>query len=384
MPTVSVIIPTYNRADMVSDAIESVIAQSCADWELIVVDDGSTDNTPQVVGAFNDTRIKYLYQPNKGLPGARNTGIRASSGACVAFLDSDDLFLPGKLQQQAAFLAAHPDVGLVAGGHIEVDRTLRPLRKVEPWHGQPELGVEQWLLGCPFITCSVLVRRSWLDMVGLFDEDMRYVEDWDLWLRLAAAGCPMAWLREPVCLYRFHGSNTVRNVRPMQAGLLRMLDKFYVQPDLNEEALRLRRPAYANAYLNAAARAYAAGAVEDGRTWLSAAFELDPTLLAGDPPRFLNSLASFALIPLVEDGPAFMTAVVRNLPAVYDIRAWSLRRANSLYRTVAAFDAYQRGDYRRVTANAFAALIADPRWLRNRGLLAITGRALFRSLRGAC
>ena len=102
-PKVSVIIPTYNRADMVGDAIQSVIDQTYHSWELIIVDDGSQDNTSEVVAQFSDPRIRYIYQENKKLPAARNTGIRASSGEYLVFLDSDDLFMPDKLRAQESF-----------------------------------------------------------------------------------------------------------------------------------------------------------------------------------------------------------------------------------------------------------------------------------------
>jgi glycosyltransferase involved in cell wall biosynthesis len=381
VPRVSVIIPTYNRADMVGDAIQSVLDQTYSDWELIVVDDGSTDNTGDVVARYEDERIRHIHQANRKLPGARNTGIRAAHGELIAFLDSDDLFLPRKLAQQVAFLDAHPEVGLVAGGHVEVDRQLRLLREVAPWHSQTGLGLADWLYSCPFVPSAVLVQRAWPEKVGLFDETMRYVEDWDLWLRLAAAGCQMAWLHDLVCAYRFHGSNMVRDVRPMQAGILKVLDKFYERQDLHEDVLRLHDRAYAHAYLGAAARAYAASAVEDGRAWLGTALALDSSLLAGNPPRFLDILASFAQTPLVENGLVFIRTVVRNLPDTPLILAWSPRRATGLYRAVAAFDAYQRGEYRKVPMRVAAALVTDPRWLRNRGLLAITSRALIRLAR---
>ncbi|TLN28536.1 glycosyltransferase family 2 protein, partial [bacterium] len=111
MPRVSVIIPSYNRADMVMDAVNSVLRQTFADWELIVVDDGSQDNTREVIAAVRDERVRYIYQDNQGLPGARNSGIRAARGEYVAFLDSDDVFLPHKLAVQVTAMDARPELG---------------------------------------------------------------------------------------------------------------------------------------------------------------------------------------------------------------------------------------------------------------------------------
>lgn len=375
MVQVSVIIPTYNRADMVGDAIQSVLDQTYGDWELIVVDDGSTDDTRAVVARFNDSRIRYIHQENRGLPAARNTGIRAAQGAYIAFLDSDDCFLPQKLAWQAAALDAGPDVGLVAGGYVETDAMLQPLRQVAPWHAHPALSTPRWLQTCPFISSSVLVRRAWLERVGLFDEDMRYIEDWDLWLRLAHAGCRMRWVEQIVSCYRFHGSNMVRDAARMRDGMIRMLDKFYAQAALPDELLALRDRAYASIYLSAAARAYAAQDWQTGKESLGQALQFDGRLLEGIPPNFLSSLASSALSPLVDDGAMFMSSLAVNLPEVQGLRQWSQREVVGIYRGITAFDRYSRGQYGRAFVNGVIALLSYPGWWRQRGLLSITLRS---------
>jgi glycosyltransferase involved in cell wall biosynthesis len=380
MPQVSVIIPAYNRADMIGDAIQSVLDQTYADWELIVVDDGSEDNTADVIAGYDDPRISYIYQDNRKLPGARNTGIRAASGPYVAFLDSDDLFLPHKLEWQVAALDAQPELGLIAGGHVEVDKQLHILREVQPWHGQPTLELTDWLVGCPFCPSSPLIRREWLFKANLFDEAMQRIEDWDLWLRMSRIGCKMAWLHKPVCYYRFHGGNMVRDVHLMKAGMVRMLDKFYAQSDLPVAALALRDLAYAHVYLSASARAYAAGAIEEGKASLKLATRLNPALLEGDPPQLLDSLAAFALIPLVEDAATFMEMLVHNLPEGLGIPRWSARKARGLLYAITAFDCRQRREYWHVVKGGLSALVLDPSWLRNRGLISIVGHSLARSI----
>jgi glycosyltransferase involved in cell wall biosynthesis len=378
MPKVSVITPTYNRADMLGQAVQSVLDQDFTDWELIIVDDGSRDNTREVVAGFADPRIRYIYQENKGLPAARNTGIRNAQGQYIAFLDSDDLFLSHKLAEEVAILDGRPDLGLVACGHFEVDRNLRVLREMRPWQSHPQLDLTTWLLTCPLVVSTVLVRREWLERVGLFDEQMRYVEDWDLWLRLSYAGCRMGWLQRPVCCYRIHGSTMTRNVQLMKAGMLAMFDKFYAQPDLPAEALALREMAYANVYLNTAARAYAAGDVEEGKECLARAIALNPALRQGSPPRALDSLASFALTPSVNNAEAFMEAVVSNLPEGVGIPRYSRRKARGLLHAVNAFEHGRREERVAAARHALSALLYDPVWLRNRGLLSLVGRAIGR------
>lgn len=376
MVQVSVIIPTYNRADMIGDAIRSVLDQTYGNWELIVVDDGSTDDTRAVVAGFNDPRTHYVFQQNRGLPAARNTGIRAAQGIYIAFLDSDDCFLPQKLAWQVAALDAEPDTGLVASGYIETDAMLQPLREVASWHAHPELSTPQWLQTCPFISSSVLVRRAWLERVGLFDEDMRYIEDWDLWLRLAHAGCRMRWVERIVSCYRFHGSNMVRDTTRMRDGMIRMLDKFYAQTALPDELLALRDRAYASIHLSAAARAYAAQDWQTGKESLGRALQFDSRLLEGIPPSFLSSLASSALSPAVDDGSVFMAGVAANLPEMKSLRRWSRREALGVYRGVTAFDRYSRGQYGPAFVNGVRALLSYRGWWRQRGLLSITLRSL--------
>jgi len=215
-----------------------------------------------------------------------------------------------------------------------------------------------------------------LERVDLFDERMPYVEDWDLWLRMSHAGCQMDWLEEVVCKYRIHGGNMVRNALLMKQGMITMLDKLYAQPDPSPEILALRDSAYANVLLNAAARAYAANAPKEGKESLSQALELDPSLLNGDPPRVLNSLASFALSPLTENAEAFMDVLLNDMPESLSSIQWSTRKARGLLHAVAAFEHYRCREHLAVAKHVILALLHDPGWVRNRGLFSIMGRTL--------
>jgi glycosyltransferase involved in cell wall biosynthesis len=362
---------------MVGDAIHSVLDQTYADWELIIVDDGSTDNTGDIIERMTDPRIHYVYQENRGLPGARNTGIRRAQGQYIAFLDSDDLFLSHKLSAQVAILEENPDVGLVASGYFEVDDQLRILRELQPWQKHPTLEFRDWLFVCPFCPSVVMVRKAWLVRADLFDERIKGPDDWDMWLRLAQQGCRMTWFKGPVCQYRLHGSNMVRDALFMKTGMLIMLDKLYAQPDLPGEIVALRDQVYANVYLNAAARAYAGGAVDEGKAWLTQAIDLNPALLAGDPPKVLDNLASFALSPLAGDSAAFMDRLMSNLPEREGLPRWSRRKARGLLHAVAAFEHHQGQDRAAAARNALSALVCDPGWVRNRGALSIIRRSLW-------
>lgn len=182
-PTVSVIIPTYNRANMVSRAIQSVLEQTYEDFELIVVDDASTDNTEDVVKGFNDSKIKYLrHDENKGGSVARNTGIRHSVGKFLSFLDDDDEFLPDHLTILVETIKGlGSEWGIVYGGKIAVDGNNSS--KIYPkWKGEVSDKILVYgSVGIP----TALIRRSCFEIVGLFDESFPRHQDWEMYVRLA-------------------------------------------------------------------------------------------------------------------------------------------------------------------------------------------------------
>lgn len=219
-PCVSVIIPTFNRAAYLDAALQSVLDQTFDDFEIIVIDDGSTDATRDVVARYRG-RIRYLFLRRRGLAGAtRNRGIRAARGAYIAFLDSDDLWTPTKLARQVAYAAAHPELGLITcDAWSFLDETGQDLYRcyhvVPPgwgWVG-PELLQQIFLLQ----TSSVLIKRTVLEDVGLFEEAqaLRVGEDWDLWLRIAAR-YQIGIVMEPLARIRLHGGNISRQIDPVQ------------------------------------------------------------------------------------------------------------------------------------------------------------------------
>ena len=204
---VSVVITTYNNAEYIADAIQSVLNQSRAVDEIVVVDDGSTDSTRRVVADFADQGIKFIQQQNKGAGAARNKGIRETSGEFIAFLDADDMWLENKTRLQVEYLAAHPDAALVSGyarwwnvnsdkAYIrgKMPRDMKDLRR--------ELLVRN-VLGNPSM---VMVRRSALEKVGLFSEKIRWGQDWELWQRLVQL-YDAGMVPEPVTMYRWHQHN---------------------------------------------------------------------------------------------------------------------------------------------------------------------------------
>jgi len=185
VPRVSVVIPTYNSAAMVEEAIESVLAQTYRDFEIVVIDDGSTDNTEDVAYRFGE-RVRYFKQENQGVSAARNIGIKQSLGEYVAFLDSDDLWLPEKLAEEVPWLDGDPKLGLVycdwtvvSGETVLHSSYLRDLPATSGY-------VFDELIQSGFIlTSGVVVRRACLEGVGDFDKSLAIAQDYDLWLRIS-------------------------------------------------------------------------------------------------------------------------------------------------------------------------------------------------------
>jgi glycosyltransferase involved in cell wall biosynthesis len=211
VPKVSVYIPTYNYGRFLAEAIQSVLDQTFQDWELIVVDDGSTDNTREVVDAFQDPRIHYIYQENQGNPAARNTALRLVKGEYVACLDADDILFSEKLEKQVAQLdSLPPTVGLVYGdvylfNHEDGAIICRFLQGRTPPRGRifdELLDVDGWFIS----DTASLIRREVFDRVGLYDPSVLTYEDWMMWVRIASV-YEVEALDEPLARCRRHSSN---------------------------------------------------------------------------------------------------------------------------------------------------------------------------------
>jgi len=207
MPKVSVIIPTYNRADFICDAIDSVLAQTYKDYEIIVVDDGSTDNTKEVLKKY-DGKIRYFYKENMGVSAARNKGIKEAKGEYIAFLDSDDIWLTNNLETLIN--------AIITSGVFVVTSTVKTIDV----HGnilgiKPLLrkgfSIEDKFYNMSYIPpSSVLLRREVFDKAGLFDEAIKAAEDIDMWIRVSA-NFKVVRIDEPLALCRVHSNNLSKN-----------------------------------------------------------------------------------------------------------------------------------------------------------------------------
>jgi len=227
LPHVSVVIPTYNYGHYLADAVRSALDQTWTAREILVVDDGSTDDTQRVLQEFAGA-VRVITKKNSGLSAARNTGIAAATGAFIAILDADDVWMPHKLERQMAVFRDAPDTGIVSCAALQVDAHRRPVQVLpcpstaDPGALRRELALRNVVSG----GSAALVRRECFDLVGGFDESLRSSEDWDMWLRIARH-FPIRFVEEPLVSIRVTGDNMsgLRHAERMLANELRVIDK---------------------------------------------------------------------------------------------------------------------------------------------------------------
>ncbi len=306
-PRVSIVIPNYNQARYVSDAINSVLAQTYSSYEILVVDDGSTDDSREVLAGFG-VQIRYIWQENQGLAGARNTGIRAAQGEFLALLDADDIWLPDFLRTMVSIADAYPEAaviyccaqGMAVGGQDLPQTFGGPV--VASAHLYQSILRANWI-----IPSTVLMRRSVIEAAGLFDQSLRSCEDWDLWLRLLPKA---VFVGVPGCLvrYRLHGSSLSKNLAGMrEAAAATVAKHFGAEDSCWQESSQEKRRAYGGLY-----RYYALTAVQYRSDWESAthylriALQIDPDLardldlfydlvLGSQPPGYRGSVQHLEL-----------------------------------------------------------------------------------------
>jgi glycosyltransferase involved in cell wall biosynthesis len=319
MPRVSVIIPTYNRRAYLQEAIDSVLAQTYTDYEVIVIDDGSTDGTGEALRARYGERIYYEWQENQGESVARNRGIALAQGEYIAFLDSDDLWLPEKVEKQVAFLDEHPETRAVFCQAHTCDAHGERLQQVLAGDLGPDAFTLEALLmtntisgpGSTLVLDATLLRKA-----GSFDPQIRFAEDWDLCLRIRII-TEIGYLPEPLASVRVHGNNQWRLPRREQVERslqdhLRLLERAF---DACKESVpdweALRRRSFGRQYAEAAFNGYARGLCEQARGWLEQAILLAPkewpstriyqhllgigtTLIATEPSLDMAGLRAYA------------------------------------------------------------------------------------------
>jgi glycosyltransferase involved in cell wall biosynthesis len=241
--SVSVIIPTYNYARFIGDALGGVFSQTRSPAEIIVVDDGSTDETQDIVRGFGDG-VKYIRQENAGVCAARNRGVAESTGELISFLDADDIWEPTKLERQALRFASDDLIGLVHCGMREFDGENDETVRLQIEGAEGHVADKLLLWESPSVNVSgsvVMVSRDAFDAVGGFDTQMKVAEDWDFCYRVARK-YKVGFVPEALVNYRSHDAAAHRNVREMERGMSLFYEKAFADPALEH----LRRRAYGN------------------------------------------------------------------------------------------------------------------------------------------
>ena len=243
--SVSVVIPTYNYGRFIADAIQSVLNQTRLPSEIIVVDDGSTDETWDVVRKFGDA-VRYIRQDNAGVCAARNRGVSESTGELVSFLDADDTSEPANLERQIAKFESDEEIGMVHCAMREFDGETGETIRVCMEGGEDGVADNLLLWEGPVIVGpggAITVTRKAFDHVGGFDTRMKVGEDWDFCYRVARS-FKVAFVAEPLINHRNHNAAAHRNVDDMERGMLLFYEKAFTTND--QQILKLRRRAYGN------------------------------------------------------------------------------------------------------------------------------------------
>lgn len=375
MPEVSVVIPTYNRPQFLKRAIGSVLRQTFADFEIIVVDDGSAVPAKPVIDDFGDPRLHYVYQQNCGLSASRNRGIQEAQGTLIALLDDDDMFMPHKLESQVHYLRDNPRTDVALGGYRVVDPEGKVLSEQRPWIHHDPNDIRTWLFGCPAVPSAMLARRQCLDEVGGFDTDLWTAEEIDLWTRLCLQGYSMAFVQDIVCCYTVHSGALTRNLARNREGHLRQVAKLRSFAATHAELRALLPQAEAHAYLVEALRACTAGEYAAAQRDMVAALATDPSLTC-DPERFIRAVRNQAINPSLPDPLGFAQSVFAHLPPEAACFAGLRRRTLGQVARYLAFSAHRMGAPKKARTYLLNAVLCDPPSMLDRGFWSVAAEAL--------
>lgn len=389
-PLVSVIVPTYNRASYLVQALDSAIAQDYGNIEIVVVDDGSTDDTPAVLQSYAG-HVLSIRQANQGVSVARNTAIAASTGDYIALLDSDDIWLPGKLERQMAYLLSNPEVGMVGCHAVAIDQasTRLDVAPIFPDQNEGWVSLETILLRSPLPVDTLMIRREYLPAPLPFTPGVRFGEDWEMCLRVAARA-PVWFMAMPLAAVRVHDHNVttlLANQRDTDAKLqsrLGVIDR--VMPLFQGDPVHiasLYRQAQALEYAEAAIPSYFNGAIDVAAYRLGQAVLLDAATWQGE--KLVTLLSNFAARLYARQGQTavfkFLNTVSTHLPPQIDAPSSLMRAvyARTFIFTI-GFNSYRRHQHRSAAISIMRGLLQQPSYLCNLGVLLTLARSLVHSV----
>ena len=377
MPRVSVVTPCFNAARFIPATVQSVRGQTLVDWEMVVVDDGSSDGSPELLERLGDPRVRVLRQANAGPSAARNTGIAAARGTYIAFLDADDIALPHRLAAQASVLDADPGLAAAASGYEWIDAQGGILPAAHAWQFPFELNtLRDWLFDCPLVPSATMIRRDACIALGGFEVSLRGGEDWHFWMRLVLSGRRLVWDKQVVAHYRRLPNGLASDGVRMARDCTAVLHDIIAHPGFPSTLADAARRGLALRHVDGAKRLFATGLWREGRDDLRAAIDLDPALLAGRPCRIEGELVSLALDPLTCDPLAFLAAAFDHLPqSAAGLRD---RRDDALlgYHAALAQRSLQARTYRMAAMHALLAIAQRPALLTKRRFWSFAGQLI--------
>jgi glycosyltransferase involved in cell wall biosynthesis len=386
-PAASIIIPNYNHAQYVGDAITSVLNQTCSDFEVIVVDDGSKDNSREVIDRFGE-KVRAIYQQNQGLSAARNTGIQAARGAYIGVLDADDMYEPEFIDTLVCLLESRKDADGVYCGYRFVDHLNNPLPQIEAREVKPEHLHQALVDGNFLVPESMFVRKYCYDKVGLFDTALTALEDFDMWLRITSQ-FKVIYTTKLLTRHRIlPGSMSSDPTRQFQNRLNVIKKHFGTEPAPGSAWSDAQRQAYGRAYLVSAVEYLQAHNEFRAFQCVYAMVNACPNLLTqmetfyelgcGDQPKGYRG--EYSSVDLEQNFPVVMRLLAKlsHAPELHEFK--SLERtayANTHY----AFGllAYGQGNTKLARKFLFGAIKYHPRFIFDRAVAGF----LFRSLVGA-
>ncbi|NSW52301.1 MAG: glycosyltransferase [Anaerolineae bacterium] len=316
-PLFSVVIPAYNQAEYLKEAIQSVLGQSLQDFEVVVVNDGSTDHTETIVRGFSDTRIRYLCHPvNRGLPAARNTGICSAVGRNIALLDSDDTYTPDKLEVHANYLAEHPGIHITYNARYELLPGGKQIGGL--YRPKPVVELSDLVMGFPFSPSDMVFRRECIDQAGVFDESLiNGAEDLDFPCRLALAGRRFASVDRVLNYRRYNIRKSRRSMEKRKQEYEMVLNRVFQDPRCPEGVRAMRNLALAR---HTVELAFVSLANEDsslGQEFLKEVVEYDPAIAAGQPAPIMSGLVRWGVHHTTTDHAAVIVKIINQFPDVF-------------------------------------------------------------------
>lgn len=380
-PTVTVCICSYNHARYLPQTIDSVLTQTYQDFELIIVDDGSKDNSHEVLSAYQERypdKIRYVWHAdhaNRGISVSCNLAVSLARGRLFTWLGSDDYWFPEKLAKQVSFFEQYPEVGMLHTSALTLDAngTLFPVSNVHDAIDPQPLAA--MVISNPVVASTAMMPTRLFAELGAFDENLVF-SDWELWIRIAAR-YPIGFLAEPSCAYRVHGQNV--SIASKADIILKHNVAVIETVAANIPAIdqSLKNRSLANMYLRAGLDGIAGGDIETGRTRLKQAAEfLGTPLPAPTDEALIEAVVAHTLYLLAPAGwtearcEAFLRTVFQNsAPA---LTAAALAR----YHVMLAFIQHAQGQRAEVRRHVGRALRLKPSVARNRGLVSIGVQAV--------